>query len=68
MYLMEVKNLYKNFGGIKAITDINMSVKKDEIVGIIGPNGAGKTTFFNLLTGIYKPTSGIINLNFEKLT
>ncbi|HHT51306.1 MAG TPA: ABC transporter ATP-binding protein [Eubacteriaceae bacterium] len=66
MYLMEVKNLYKNFGGIKAITDINMSVKKDEIVGIIGPNGAGKTTFFNLLTGIYKPTSGIINLNFEK--
>ena len=45
MYLMEVKNLYKNFGGIKAITDINMSVKKDEIVGIIGPNGAGKTTF-----------------------
>ena len=66
MYLMEVKNLYKKFGGIKAVTDINMSIKKDEIVGIIGPNGAGKTTFFNLLTGIYKPTSGEIRLNFKK--
>lgn len=60
MDMLTVSNLYKTFGGVKAVSDINMSVEEGEIVGIIGPNGAGKTTFFNLLTGIYKPTSGDI--------
>lgn len=66
MPILEVNNLSKSFGGINAITNINMSVEKGEIVGLIGPNGAGKTTFFNLLTGIYAPSSGEIKYNINK--
>lgn len=66
MKLVEINNLYKSFGGIKAVTDINMSVNKGEIIGLIGPNGAGKTTFFNLLTGIYIPSSGNITYHFDE--
>ena len=51
------------FGGLKAVEDFNIEIKKGELVGLIGPNGAGKTTAFNLLTGVYKPTSGNIYLN-----
>lgn len=67
MPVLEVNNLSKSFGGINAVTNINMRVEKGEIVGLIGPNGAGKTTFFNLLTGIYAPSSGeiIYNINEE---
>lgn len=65
MQVLEVKNLTKAFGGIKAVTDINLEVNEGQIVGIIGPNGAGKTTFFNLLTGIYTPTSGNIKYNLN---
>ncbi len=60
MKILEVQGLTKEFGGIKAVKDVNLSVRKDSITGIIGPNGAGKTTFFNLLTGIYTPSSGKI--------
>lgn len=68
MPALTVKNLTKAFGGIKAVTDINMTVEAGEIVGVIGPNGAGKTTFFNLLTGIYTPTSGeVIYDLYEKV-
>ncbi len=66
MSVIEVKKLSKFFGGVKAISDINMTIEEGEIIGIIGPNGAGKTTFFNLLTGIYRPTSGEIKLNFDR--
>ncbi|MDF2674545.1 MAG: transporter ATP-binding protein [Clostridiales bacterium] len=66
MPILEVNNLSKSFGGINAVTNINMSVEKGEIVGLIGPNGAGKTTFFNLLTGIYVPSSGDIKYNINK--
>lgn len=66
MPILEVNNLSKSFGGINAVANINMSVEKGEIVGLIGPNGAGKTTFFNLLTGIYAPTSGEIKYNINK--
>lgn len=66
MPVVEVKKLSKSFGGVKAISDIDMDIEEGEIIGIIGPNGAGKTTLFNLLTGIYKPTSGEIKLNFDK--
>ncbi|MEW8974130.1 MAG: ABC transporter ATP-binding protein [Tissierellaceae bacterium] len=67
MEMLVVNNLYKSFGGVKAVSDINMSINQGEIVGIIGPNGAGKTTFFNLLTGIYSPSSGdiVYKLNQE---
>ena len=66
MSVLKVSNLSKNFGGIKAVTDINLDVKKDQIIGLIGPNGAGKTTFFNLLTGIYSPTTGEIFYDLNK--
>ncbi len=59
--LLEVKNLSKSFGGIKAVRDISLGIEENSISAIIGPNGAGKTTFFNLLTGIYKPDTGEIN-------
>lgn len=58
--VLEVKGLTMQFGGLKAITDLSLSVRKNEIFGLIGPNGAGKTTVFNVLTGIYLPSSGDI--------
>ncbi|MDF2521191.1 MAG: transporter ATP-binding protein [Clostridia bacterium] len=66
MPIIKVNNLSKAFGGVKAVSNINMSVEAGEIAGIIGPNGAGKTTFFNLLTGIYTPTSGEVIYNLER--
>ena len=51
--LLETRHLTRQFGGLRAIGDLSLSVNKGEILGVIGPNGAGKTTFFNLLTGIY---------------
>ena len=68
--MLEVKNLSKNFGGLKAVNDVSFSVERGEIVGIIGPNGSGKTTAFNLMTGFYKPDSGIVlfkNRNISNL-
>lgn len=60
MYILEVRELTKHFGGIRAIEDISFKIKEGEIVSIIGPNGAGKTTLFNCLTGITTPTKGNI--------
>lgn len=65
MPVLEVTNLTKSFGGITAVSHVSMSVEKGQIAGLIGPNGAGKTTLFNLLTGIYTPTSGTISFNIE---
>ncbi|MBF7043004.1 ABC transporter ATP-binding protein [Campylobacter volucris] len=56
--ILELKNIHKNFGGVKAIVDTSFSIKEGEIFGLIGPNGAGKTTLFNIITGNYKPSSG----------
>ena len=56
-YVLETKNLGISFGGLKAVQDVNLKIKKGQIYGLIGPNGAGKTTVFNLLTGVYKPTT-----------
>ncbi|MDY0092336.1 MAG: ABC transporter ATP-binding protein [Candidatus Vecturithrix sp.] len=58
MHLLETKNLTKEFSGLVALQDISIELQKGEILGVIGPNGAGKTTLFNLLTGIFPPTSG----------
>ena len=55
------------FGGLCAVNELDMSVKKGEIYGLIGPNGAGKTTIFNLLTGVYEPTSGTIHFNGQRI-
>ena len=68
MALLEVKNLTKNFGGLTAVGDVTMKLNEGELVGLIGPNGAGKTTVFNLLTGVYKPTEGIIRLDGQDIT
>ncbi len=58
--VLEIQGLTKEFGGLKAVSDLNFSLPERGIVGLIGPNGAGKTTVFNLLTGIYQPTRGRI--------
>jgi branched-chain amino acid transport system ATP-binding protein len=58
--LLEMHNIDHYFGGLKAISDFNLTLHEGEIVGLIGPNGAGKTTVFNLITAIYKPTGGEI--------
>ncbi|MFA5527769.1 MAG: ABC transporter ATP-binding protein [Peptostreptococcales bacterium] len=63
MALLEITNLSKHFGGLKAVDSVDLYVEKGEIVSIIGPNGAGKTTVFNLLTGVYDVTEGEIMLN-----
>ncbi|KOA18112.1 lipopolysaccharide export system ATP-binding protein LptB [Clostridium homopropionicum DSM 5847] len=66
MSVVKVSNLSRFFGGVKAVSEVNMDINSEEIVGLIGPNGAGKTTLFNLLTGIYSPTEGDIVYNFDK--
>jgi branched-chain amino acid transport system ATP-binding protein len=58
--ILEAKNVTIRFGGLTAVSDLNVSVGKHELLGLIGPNGAGKTTLFNMLTGVYKPTEGEI--------
>ncbi|PLR96530.1 ABC transporter ATP-binding protein [Bacillus sp. T33-2] len=65
--LLKVENAGIRFGGLKAVSEVNVELFKGELVGLIGPNGAGKTTFFNLLTGVYVPTEGSITLNGERL-
>ena len=61
--VLETKNLGISFGGLRAVSQVNLQIKKGEIYGLIGPNGAGKTTVFNLLTGVYQPTEGTFYLN-----
>ncbi len=68
MTLLEVKNLTISFGGLRAVDDFNIEIKKGQLYGLIGPNGAGKTTVFNLLTGVYKPDEGIIKLEGRDIT
>jgi len=58
--VLKVQNLGMNFGGLRALDDLDLDVGRNEIVALIGPNGAGKTTFFNCITGIYPPTDGDI--------
>jgi branched-chain amino acid transport system ATP-binding protein len=66
--LLNVNNLYKSFGGVKATNNISIKADDHQIISIIGPNGAGKTTFFNLLSGVYKPDHGEIIFNGENIT
>lgn len=67
MSILTVNNLTKNFDGLVANQDISLEVQKGSITAVIGPNGAGKTTFFNMVTGVYKPTSGQILLEGQSL-
>lgn len=68
MAILEITNLSIQFGGLRAVDDFNLTIEKGELYGLIGPNGAGKTTVFNLLTGEYKPTTGIIRLDGQDIT
>ena len=62
MPLLEIEDLRKEFGGLKAVSSVSMTVEVGEIRGLIGPNGAGKTTLFNMVTGSFSPTSGDVRL------
>ncbi|KPU44067.1 lipopolysaccharide export system ATP-binding protein LptB [Oxobacter pfennigii] len=67
MELLRVDNLSILFGGLKAVSEFNLTLEKNEIHGLIGPNGSGKTTCFNMLTGVYQPTTGEIKLDGKSL-
>ena len=66
-YVLKTENLGISFGGLKAVERVNLCIKKNQIYGLIGPNGAGKTTVFNMLTGVYQPTTGTFYLDGEDL-
>ena len=66
--VLKTENLGISFGGLKAVDNVNIEIKKRQLYGLVGPNGAGKTTVFNLLTGVYQPTTGCFYLDGEKLT
>jgi len=65
--ILDVQSICKSFGGLQAIDRVTFSVQEGEILGLIGPNGAGKTTFFNMVSGIYKPTSGQMFLEGKEI-
>ena len=65
MQLLKVNDLTIKFGGLTAVSDFALNLSDHDLVGLIGPNGAGKTTIFNMLTGVYAPTSGTIEFNGE---
>jgi len=65
--LLKTTKLSKVFGGLKAVSDFEVTIEKGELIGLIGPNGAGKTTAFNLLTGVYEPTTGEIELDGKSI-
>src|ERR671935_1529239 len=66
--LLQATGVRKEFGGLVAVNDVDFTIPTESIVSLIGPNGAGKTTFFNMLTGVYKPTAGAIVFAGENIT
>jgi branched-chain amino acid transport system ATP-binding protein len=66
--ILTARSLHKEFGGLLAVDHVDFSIPRDSTVSLIGPNGAGKTTFFNMLTGVYKPTSGLIEFDGGDIT
>ncbi|MCH5206211.1 MAG: ABC transporter ATP-binding protein [Oscillospiraceae bacterium] len=66
--MLEVRNLSIQFGGLRAVDGLNLKIEKGSLYGLIGPNGAGKTTVFNMLTGVYKPTTGSVLLDGQNIT
>ena len=67
MAMLDVSNLSIHFGGVKAVQNVSFSIDAGIVYAVIGPNGAGKTTLFNLITGVYKPTTGEIKLDGESI-
>lgn len=68
MSILEVKEVSKSFGGVKALVDVSLSLKRMEILGLVGPNGAGKTTLANVISGFLKPDKGEVYYNGENIT
>lgn len=68
MALLDVTGLGISFGGLRAVDNFDIHIEKGQLYGLIGPNGAGKTTVFNLLTGVYKPTDGVVTLDGANIT
>lgn len=68
MPLYKIENLTKRFGGLVAVSDLTMEIRDGEILGLIGPNGAGKSTTFNLISGFYKPTAGMLTFDAKAVT
>ncbi|MBQ9769611.1 MAG: ABC transporter ATP-binding protein [Clostridia bacterium] len=66
--VLKTENLGISFGGLKAVQDLNLEIHEGQLYGLVGPNGAGKTTVFNMITGVYKPTTGKFWLDGENLT
>ena len=66
--VLKIENLGISFGGLKAVQNLNLEIREKQLYGLVGPNGAGKTTVFNMITGVYKPTSGSFYLNGVNLT
>ena len=66
--ILKVKNLTKNFGGLAAVSNCSLNIKKGSITGIIGPNGSGKSTLFNLIAGNLKPSDGAVLFQGENIT
>ena len=66
--VLDARNITMQFGGLKAVDSFNLQLRKGELVGLIGPNGAGKTTCFNMLTGVYQPTSGEVMICDKVIT
>ncbi len=66
--ILEARGVTKQFGGLTAVNDVSFSIPRRSIVSLIGPNGAGKTTFFNILTGLYKPTLGRVSFDDTNIT
>ena len=67
MELLKTDGVSKVFGGLKAVSNFDIEINEGELIGLIGPNGAGKTTAFNLLTGVYQPTTGTIDFAGKSL-
>jgi branched-chain amino acid transport system ATP-binding protein len=68
MSILEVRNLVKSFGGLRAVDDLSLTIEEGEILGLIGPNGAGKSTAFNCIAGVYPPSGGDVYFFGEKIT
>ena len=66
--MLELHNLSRHFGGVKAVDELDLSVRKGEILGLIGPNGSGKSTTVNLITGVYKPTTGSVTFKGQEIS
>jgi branched-chain amino acid transport system ATP-binding protein len=67
MALLQISGLTHYFGGLRAVYDFDLTLDQGELIGLIGPNGAGKTTVFNLITGIYRPSEGVIQLDGQPI-